>query len=143
MIRHATAGDIPQIVVLGRRFHAASPYSNLAYDAGKVAETVTHLMETGVVVVCDQDGIKGVAAAMKGAIWFTSGQTSAQELFWYAEDCGRESHGLREALEAWAKSEGCAGFSMVCLENPKAPTLARLYRMGGYRSTEHHFLKVL
>jgi hypothetical protein len=144
MIRPATPEDLSAIVSLGAKFHAASPYADIAYDPGKVAETVSGLMETGVVVVCEQGGtVKGMAAAMKGEVWFASGSTSAQELFWYAEDCGIESHGLRLALEQWAADEGCSGFSMICLENPKMPTLSRLYRMAGYRPIEHHFLKVL
>jgi hypothetical protein len=50
---------------------------------------------------------------------------------------------MREAIEAWAKAQGCEQFAMICLENERAPLMARVYRRAGYRATEHHFMRAL
>lgn len=141
MIRPATPQDVPALVELGRFFHAASPYAHLPYVPERVATTLQHLMVTGFVVVSEVDGIKGMSAAMAGPMWF-SDVPAAQELFWWSDGSG-EAHELRAALEDWAKDQGCALFVMVCLENDKAPVLARLYRRDGYQPVEHHFIRRL
>lgn len=128
----ATEADLPQIVAWGERFHAASPYSHLPYDGEKVAATVSGLMQTGIVLISET----GMAAAVKGPLWFSEGE-AAQEVFWWGDAS------LRQGLEDWARREGCQSFSMICLENAKAPVMARLYRMQGYTPCEHHFMKVL
>ena len=143
MIRPADTGDIPALTALGRRFHAASPVSGLSYDPEKVSGVCEALIGTGGLFVIEQDGaVKGMAGAIAAQTWFGSA-TVGQELFWWADGCGAEALELRRALEAWAKEQGCALFSMICLENPKADVLARLYRREGYRPVEHHFLKEL
>jgi len=141
VIRPATSDDIPHLVELGGKFHAASPYAHLPYVPERVAATVQHLLGAGHVVVSDVGGIKGMSAAMAGPMWF-SDVPAAQELFWWSDGSG-EAHELRAALEKWAKAQGCALFVMVCLENDKAPVLARLYRRDGYQPVEHHFIRRL
>jgi len=141
LIRRATPEDIPALVELGKKFHAASPYAHLPYVPERVASTVAHILEAGCVMVSDVDGVRGMSAAMAGPMWF-SDVPAAQELFWWSDGSG-EAHELRAALEAWARDQGCALFVMVCLENEKAPVLARLYRRDGYQPVEHHFIRRL
>lgn len=128
----ATEDDIPRIVEWGRQFHAASPYRALPYAPESVAAAVRSLMEGGIVLISD----KGMAAAMMGPLWFSDG-LAAQECFWWGDAS------LRQGLEDWARSRGCSTFSMICLENEKAPVMARLYRTQGYQPCEHHFMKAL
>ena len=143
MIRPAASGDIPALIRLGERFWAASPVSGLPYDPEKVSGVCEALIGTGGLFVIEQDGeVRGMAGAIAAETWFGSAKVG-QELFWWAESCGAEALELRRRLEAWAAEQGCALFSMICLENPKADVLARLYRREGYRPVEHHFLKEL
>lgn len=128
----ATEADLPRIVEWGRQFHAISPYAGLPYAPERVAETVRGLMESGVVLISET----GMAAAVMAPLWFADG-LAAQEVFWWGDAS------LRQGLEDWARANGCTTFSMICLENEKAPVMARLYRMQGYRPCEHHFVKVL
>lgn len=129
-MRKATYEDIPQLIEWGREFHAASPYADREYSPERVENVLKGMINTGIVLISD----KGMAGALKAPLWFADGDI-AQELFWWGDA------ELREGLEDWAKSEGVAGFTMVCLENEKAPVLSRLYRMKGYALTEHHFLR--
>ena len=136
MIRRATAGDIPQIVAWGEKFHAASPFAAYPYAPERVAGTVEQLLEVGCVLVSET----GMAAAISAECWF-AGVKSAQELFWWSE--GHDGIELRQALEDWAREQGCQTFAMICLENEKTPVLTRLYRRAGYVPMEHHFTKRL
>lgn len=131
-MRKATPDDIPQLLVWGREFHAASPYRERPYSAERVSNVLRHMMEHGVVLISE----KGMAGALKAPMWFTEGEV-AQELFWWGDAS------LRQGLEDWAEEQGCVAFTMVCLENDKAPALSRLYRMNGFQMTEHHFMKGL
>lgn len=131
-MREATEQDIPQLLVWGRKFHANSPYKDREYNPERVSNVLRHMLEHGVVLISET----GMAGALKAPLWFTDGDV-AQELFWWGDAS------LRQGLEDWAKANGCVAFTMVCLENDKAPALSRLYRMNGFQMTEHHFLKVL
>jgi len=137
IVRRAAKDDIPRLVELGLLFHAKSPYSVMTYDPERVALTLESALESGVVVVHGHP-IDGMAAAIKGPMWFADAY-AAQEVFLW----GRGGKEMREALEEWAREQGCETFSMVCLENDRMPTVARMYRMAGYRPTEHHFVKAL
>lgn len=128
----ATEADIPRILEWGRQFHAMSPYSDMVFAPERVEATIRNLMEIGVVLISDT----GMAAAVMAPLWFSEG-LAAQEVFWWGDAA------LRQGLEDWARASGCATFSMICLENEKAPVMARLYRMQGYQACEHHFMKVL
>ena len=136
-MRLATKADIPQIVELGRLFHAKSTYRDKAYSPERVALTVKSVIETGTVLVSGYP-IHSMGAAIKGPMWFTEGET-AQELFLW----GQDGKMIREGLERWAADHGCEFFAMICLEDDKAVQMTRLYRMAGYVPVERHFLKAL
>lgn len=136
-MRKATESDLPALLELGKQFHAASPYSELPYDAERVANVVKSVIETGTVLVSGSP-VHSMGAAIKGPMWFSSG-VAAQEMFLW----GPHGKQIREGLEEWAADEGCVSFSMVSLENEKSAQMARLYRMAGYAPKEHHFVKAL
>ena len=136
-MRTANEGDIPALIELGRLFHSRTPYGNLAYDPNRVADVLRNVMATGTVIVSG-DPIHSMGAAIKGPMWFSTGE-AAQELFLW----GQDGKMIRTGLEDWAADQGCESFSMVCLEDDKAVQMTRLYRMAGYRPVERHFLKAL
>lgn len=136
-MRLATESDIPALVELGQRFHAASPYRAMQYEPERVAQTLKAVIGTGTVFVSGEP-VHSMGAAIKGPMWFSSGE-AAQELFLW----GKDGKMIRQALEKWATDQGCESFSMVCLEDDKAVQMTRLYRMAGYVPVERHFLKAL
>jgi len=143
MIREAVAGDIPALVEMGRKFHAASPVADLPYSPEAAGAVCAALIETGGLFVIETDGaVRGMAGAVASPTWFGSAK-AGQELFWWADGCGSEALDLRRRLEDWARDQGCVRFSMICLEDPRAPVLARLYRREGYAPVEYHFMKEL
>lgn len=136
-MRKARPEDMEALLAMGVVFHANSPYKDTPFNADRVEEVLLSVMESGALYVSG-DPVHSMGAAIKGPTWFSYGE-AAQELFL----CGIHGKQIREALEGWAKKEGCSSFSMVSLENEKSPQMERLYRMAGYRPAERHFVKAL
>lgn len=80
MIRPATPEDIPRIVDLGRKNHAARGGRN--FDANAAAPIVGRIIQHGAVFVTDGGMIGGVP----DPFWAAPTEKRLTELFWYAED---------------------------------------------------------
>lgn len=101
MMRRATLEDIPDLVDMGRKFHAAKqnlyPFvsdDTIAFFAG--------VIESGAVFRSDSGFIAGTAAGAPS----NQSYKTAYELFWWSESRG-EGRRLRQAFEEWAQSVGC------------------------------------
>lgn len=143
MIREATVDDIPALLVMCRRFHEASPYGERDFVDADAARTLEGLLTLGraAIFVCDEGEICGMMGVAASPTMFDHQLEIVQETFWWCQ--GGDAQGLRQAGEEWARDRGAALFSMACLENDRAETMARLYRRSGYAPVERHFIKAL
>ncbi len=101
-IRRATRDDLPALVALALREHAASQFAHQPIEMTQVHAAFLGVIHglSGAVFVSEQDGeLRGLIAGMVQPGLFNRRQT-AFELLWYAED----GTGLRllAALRDWA-----------------------------------------
>lgn len=147
MIRHATHEDIGACLEMGLAFFAESGLAaETSFDATTTARTLAHLIDAadGVLLVAEADGIIGMAGALSYPHYFNADSLTAQELFWWVRPDSRGgSAGVRllQALEAWAKGQGCSTLTMVCL--PIDSPAEGVYRRVGYRASERSYIKRL
>jgi hypothetical protein len=106
-VRRATAADIPRIMEMGRKFHAAHqpPWP---WDDASTADVVAHIINGGFAAVTDSGFILGVLAANPiSRDWIV-----AKEFIWWAED--RSGLALLAAFRAWAKEQGANEIQLSC-----------------------------
>lgn len=139
MIRTATVDDIPEIVSLGRAFHAASHWAGVVdFDDEWLAENAANWIASDNADVFLSEG--GLLIMVACPLHFFR-EVVAQELtFWAIDGLGNE---LRQAGEEWARSKGARVVLMGAHEPGKPEVMARWYRMGGYAPFGHSFAKVL
>lgn len=102
IIRRATRDDLPGLVALALREHAASQMANQPIEMAQVQASFLGVIQglAGAVFVSEEGGeLRGLIAGMVQPGLFNRRQT-AYELLWYAED----GSGLRllAALRDWA-----------------------------------------
>lgn len=134
MIRPATLEDMPRVVELGAEFLAVGPYAWVPLDRDAFAAAAAKMIEVGIILLAD-DGLLG---AVLYPFYFNPAVKLAAELFWYSPKNGRA---LREAFEAWAIAQGCAGVTCSGLANAREATVRKLFGRAGYQATEVAFVK--
>lgn len=149
MIRRATLDDIGVVVELGALFHAEAGWSDICeYVVEDTSKTLAHLVddENGILFVAEKDGeIVGMCGGLAHPIYFNHGHKSGQELFWWMKPGLRDGTGrqLLDAMENEARSLGCQSWAMIALDKVQPELMGRLYRMRGYRASEHSWIKRL
>jgi len=134
MIRPATPADIPTLLAMGRRFHAASGMP-APFDADATGAVLARLIGGGgVVLLTDRGCIGGILAPL----WFAPAWRMAVEMFWWAEGDGLA---LLRAFEAWARAEGAQEVRMTTLH--ALPRADAIMRRRGYAPVEISYTKVL
>lgn len=136
-MRQATVEDIPRIVELGRAFHAASPWRDVAYDADATANTVAGAITGPGVVFLTENGMIG---GIVSPLWFNPAVKVGIEMFWWAPTGGRA---LREAFEQWAKSEGATMIQFSALADENLERVDRIYSRSGFTRAETVYVKGL
>lgn len=142
MVRAADALDLPELLAMCRRFHAASGYASFGFDEAGMLDTLNRTMRMGCVLIADG----GMLAGVVYPIFFNPSHLQAQELFWWVDEEARGSgvgKELKDAFEAWARDNGCRSVSMLCLETLDADRVEKMYLRDGYRATERAFVKEL
>ena len=146
MIREADESDIPAILGMGARFFEAAQINGVEYQADSVEQTLRHLLASpdGILLVLDENGVKGMLGALLFPVYFNLSHKAGQELFWWVNPESRGS-GLKllEAAEQQAKDLGAITFSMIHLHNLMPDALKRVYTSRGYAPSETHYMKVL
>jgi len=133
LIRPATPDDLPAIVAMGRKFHAASGMP-MAYDAPTVERFAAGLIAGGGFFVGDAGMIGGaLVPAYCDPSWLM-----AVELAWWAE---RDGMALLRAFEDWARESGAREVRMTSLA--ALPRADVLLRRKGYAATEISYQKVI
>lgn len=146
-IRPAIEADIAELVALGERFFAASPFADFApYDRGAVRALVEGAMRDGVVLVA-LDGaaiVGGIMGVLRGP-WFAPSAPCAIELAWWVDPHARGTAGVRlyRAFESWAHEQGAIAVVMSDLVVGGDSPAAMLYDRLGYTLAERSHVKRL
>ncbi len=145
MIRPAREADVPALVELGRRFHAASPWAEVEFAPEAAAGALCAMLasEAAAVFVSDDGAaVRGALGVMVGPVFFAADARLAQESFWWC-DSPRDALRLLEAAEYWSRRKGAGRLIMLRLEGVRDHGMDRLYRRLDYAPVEHHYAKVL
>ncbi|MES2904551.1 MAG: GNAT family N-acetyltransferase [Pseudomonadota bacterium] len=149
MIRAATPADIETIVGMGREFHSAAGWGDIAdYDDTTTALTLRNMIdsEAMVLLVAEQDGeVVGMAGGGMAPLYFNHAHRIGQEIFYWINPEARNGIGkhLLDELENTARAAGCQSWIMVALDNVRPEVTGRLYRMRGYRPAERNWIRKL
>ncbi len=146
MIRHATEDDLPEILEIVEEFYSLTPYSNLLkFSPLKALQTISNVlsldMTEGIVLVLDNDGVKGVIAAILNDT-FCSDEKVATEIVWYVKPEHRNKEALRlhQAFETWSNLVGSKITAMSDIKG--GSTLEKYYNRQGYVPIETTYVKV-
>lgn len=138
MIREATKADLPDLMAMGARFHAASGLPG-KYDEEACAAFVGALMDAPAGVVFRSDA--GLIMGMISPGYCTPDWRMAVELAWWSEDgAGRA---LLSRFEEWARDNGANEMRLTSIAGLNDRRMARLFGMAGYSPAEISYRKVL
>ena len=141
MIREATKEDIPRLLVMCRKFFAASEYADITkLDEDAMTSTLCGVIDNEQTCLLVPDDLTGMVAGIVYPFYFST-DVCAQELFWWSE--GGHGRALLEAFEAWAKSRGANAVTMICLDRLGRDRVESIYKKAGYRASEHSWIKRL
>ena len=137
--REANVEDIPDLLIMGQKFHNASPWSELNYDYTAVAVMLKNMIASPKACLFIHDG--GMLGGLIEPVYFDPSALFAREAFWWAESGGKV---LLSAFEDWAEDLGATHVTMVGLQYPdqkKNLKLDKLYGRMGYEPAERHFVR--
>lgn len=149
VVRKAVVGDIPAMVMIGKRFIDESGYRKLGINGNphKLHDSLQKAVndESCGVFVADRAGVLiGVAQAVKFTNYFSDAPTAIELFWWVAPEHRGGSSAIRlmEAMERWADEQLCVTFAMVDIVsiNGSAP---RIYERRGYELCERTWIKRL
>lgn len=148
MIRVATHGDIPAMVEMGREFHAAAGWGDVAeFVEDDCAASLAVMIDAPSMIVLaleDQGQLVGMAGGVSSPCYFNHRVTLGQELFFWINPEQRGGGMIfKKVLEAEARRIGCDAWIMIALENIRPDATGALYRRGGYRPAERNWIKRL
>lgn len=143
MIRSATVSDIPEIVALGERFHAAAGWDEIEFNREDCAASLEAMMGADCFIcLVAGDPIVGMISGVVSPVYFNRSHLSGEELFWWSEV---PSIGVRllDALEKAGRERGCRTWQMKSLARLNGERMVGLYERRGYRACEQSFIKRL
>lgn len=144
IVRKAQESEFPQLVEMGRRFWAESPYHELLPEnPERMSGLLSQLLNgAGGVLVADEDG---TLIGMIGYIVFDhpmSGERVAGEAFWWVQP---ERRGSRAAGALLSKAEEAARAAGARKMQMVAPTerVGKLYERLGFQYVESTYQRSL
>jgi hypothetical protein len=139
MIRRATPGDFPAMLLMAEKFIEKAWAGIVPFDAASCGDLLASLHDTGILLVTEsRDGMIGVIVTP----WhFNRDVMTALELFWWCE--GKGGRELRKEAERLAREAGATTINMGRMEGMRDAALDRIYRSDGFRPNEHIYIKEL
>lgn len=146
MIRHAVPSDMPELLRMGRAFHAVTGVADLIpLDEPTLERTFQQLMDAelgALLVVEGEGGLIGATGALLHPHYWNADHITGQELFWWIDPEHRGCGGkLFDALEGWVREQGASSFTMIALDALEADRVSLIYRRRGYRPAERCFVR--
>jgi len=143
MIRNAQETDLLRLLDMGWKF---AVYTGLPtpFSPESTKRMIEYLMETGVVLVSETDGVvEGAIMGMVAPIWYVGAFTAAELALWVSPD--RRTKGvarsLIEAFESWGRDQGVEYFTMSDLSVDGTYPAGGMFERMGYRPFERAHIK--
>lgn len=133
IVRLATEADLPAIIDMGQKFHAASG-ERVPYCRESAEASARQVMAIGYVLLAETDRPVGMLGVVVVPLFFNFAETFAQELMWWVDEDERGTGAairlIREA-EVEAAHRGACRIHMLRLASSPA-RVADLYDRLGY-----------
>jgi GNAT superfamily N-acetyltransferase len=135
VIREAFGADMPRLMDMGRKFHAASGIG-AELDEGALRGFLSGLLQND--SACILVGEHGTIGGVLVPAYFNPSWVMAVEAFWWAE---RDGLALLREFEAWAAKNGASEVRMTSLAS--LPRADAVLRRKGYSPIEISYQKVI
>ncbi len=143
MIRPATRRDIPAMIGMARRFHAASPAARLTFAPESAAAAAMGAIDNPscLALVLDLSGPVGALLASLSVYPLGEDVLAKESVFWIEPSArGRWAMPMIRAYEAWATSNGARAIGLSCFADGRT---SKLFARVGFEPTEIHSIKGL
>jgi len=147
-VRSATKDDLPDYIVMGRKFHESCPlHSTVAFDDEGFSEFYLAALENENLQfwIAEQDGqLVGICGAVAYGMYFNPAKTIVQELWWWITPEARGNgvgNLMFDAIENWSKEIGASALFMIALENSDVDQVSRIYARKGFSPMERTFFR--
>jgi hypothetical protein len=133
-VRPAVESDVPDLLAMGRAFHAYAYAGMCDLDEAKALDLLRALMRSprGLVLTNGKGAIGGVISPG----WFQAGSMIMEEAFWWAGTGGR---GLLRQFVARSKTMGATSIMLSTLENDRSAAVDRIVRHLGFMPIERRY----
>lgn len=133
-VRPAVESDVPDLIAMGRAFHAYAYAGMGELDEVKALDLLRALMRSprGLVLTNGTGSIGGVISPG----WFQSGSMIMEEAFWWAGQGGRDL--LREFV-ARSRAMGATSIMLSTLDNDRSAAVDRIVRYLGFTPIERRY----
>lgn len=141
MIRFAVPDDLPDVVMLGERFHEQTSHAeHIRFDHWSFRNFCERLIKDCDSTLIVTNEVDGMGASMAFPCWFNVDVLTAAEMWVYTERPGT-GPALFKALEQWAQGIG-AKTNTITSQN-RLKDVSKLYQRLGYEPTERLYTKRL
>lgn len=144
-LRLATKEDYPHIIRMARRFHEASPYSDLEFSEEQsrtVFEKYLGSNKTEIVIILAGEEIPyGMIIGYSNALPFSLDRVATELAWWVDEDKrgSKDSLMLFKAYQDWARRVGSKITQMAMLDD--VTNLEKFYLKQGFVPAERSYIK--
>ena len=144
-LRLATKEDYPHIIRMARRFHEASPYSDLEFSEEQsraVFEKYLGSNKTEIVIILAADGEPyGMIIGAASSLPFSQDKVASELAWWVDEDKrgSKDSLMLFKAYQDWARRVGSKITQMAMLDD--VTNLNKFYLKQGFVPAERSYIK--
>lgn len=145
-LRLATKEDYPHLIRMARRFHEASPYSDLEFSEEQsraVFDKYLNSNKTEIVIILseDTDGPTGMIIGAAASLPFSKDKVASELAWWVDEDKrgSKDSLMLFKAYQDWARRVGSKITQMAMLDD--VTNLNKFYLKQGFVPAERSYIK--
>lgn len=145
ILRTATIDDVPRLQAMFAEFVASTQYARYvgndpAYSTGLIERLIAN--PDGVILVAERDGLVFGMLALLVFLHPMSGETVAQEVFWWLDPAHR-GYGvyLLRRGERWARAQGAKRLALMAPADK--PRVMEIYEAVGYERVEVTFQRNL
>lgn len=144
-LRLATKEDYPHIIRMARRFHEASPYSDLEFSEEQsrlVFEKYLGSNKTEIVIILAADDVPyGMIIGAASSLPFSKDKVASELAWWVDEDKrgSKDSLMLFKAYQDWARRVGSKITQMAMLDD--VTNLNKFYLKQGFVPAERSYIK--